>query len=387
MTRGLFVPLLLAAAAAAQPLIRHVDVFRAGVDGYHAYRIPAIVTAADGSLVAFAEARKENRGDPGAGDIDLVAKRSTDGGATWAAMQLVDDPGVKWSASNPTPVLDRSNGRLWILYNRWEPGYGTDKSKPGTSNNQTWARFSDDHGKSWSAPRDLTRATRDYDQWGAIFLGPGGAIQTKSGRLLVPSAMKHDAFHLQGWTGSAPGPVGVMRAYAIYSDDHGATWKRGDLCGALTNENQFVELADGAVMMDARQNSGPRRWNLVSANGGESWSAALPGQELGAVATSIERFTLKSAGADRDRLIWTGPTGPGRKHLVVRVSYDEGQTWTGERVLYGGLAAYSDAAILRDGTAGILWERGVSGSTQFVTFTRFDREFLEPPGSAIPNSR
>ena len=104
-------PLLAALAASAQP-VEHIDVFRAGEGGYHSYRIPTIVTAADGALVVFAEARKDNRGDPGYGDIDLVARRSTDRGKTWSAMQLVDDPGVKWSTSNPTPVLDRNTRRL-----------------------------------------------------------------------------------------------------------------------------------------------------------------------------------------------------------------------------------------------------------------------------------
>lgn len=360
-------------ALAAEPMLKHVDVFRAGEGGYHTFRIPAIVTAADGSLVAFAEARRENRGDPGNGDIDLVSKRSTDQGATWSALKLVDDPGVKWSASNPTPLLDRTNRRLWIFFNRWEPGFGTEKSKPGTSNNQTWARTSDDNGQTWSAPVDLTRVARDYDHWGANFLGPGGAIQARTGRLLIPSAMKHDAF----WVMGDGGPVGMMRAYVIYSDDHGATWKRGALAPALTNENQLVELSDGAILMDARQNIGARRWFLTSEDGGETWGAPRPGHALAPVATAVERF---AAG----RLIWTGPTVPGRRNLVVRVSYDEGQTWLNERVIYGGFAAYSDAAMLGDGTAGIIWERGVSGPVQYVTFTRINREFLEPPGAVIP---
>lgn len=372
-----------AAQLFGQAMLQHVDVFRAGSGGYHTYRIPAIVTAADGTLVVFAEARKENRGDPGNGDIDLVSSRSTDNGRTWSAITVIDDPGVGWGASNPTPVLDRSNKRLWILYNRWEPGFGTDKSRPGTSNNQTWARWSDDNGKTWSQARDLTRETRDYANWGAIFLGPGGAIQTRSGRLLIPSAMKWDAYSIIGSAGNYTGPIGLMRAYAIYSDDHGATWKRGDLAGALTNENQFVELADGAVLMDARQNAGDHRWFLTSKDGGV-WGRPREGHKLAPVATAVERFSLKSAGADRDRLIWTGPTGPGRKNLVVRVSYDEGQTWMNERVLYGGFAAYSDATMLNDGTAGIIWERGVSEPVQSVTFTRFNREFLEPPGTVIP---
>ncbi|MCL5743413.1 MAG: glycoside hydrolase, partial [Acidobacteria bacterium] len=105
------------------------------------------------------------------------------------------------------------------------------------------------------------------------------------------------------------------------------------------------------------------------------------------VATAIERFTSVKDGADRDRILWTGPQGDARRRLVVRISYDEGQTFTNERLLYGGLSAYSDLSILGDGTVGLLWERGVSGSCQFITFTRFNREFLEPPGTVIPAVR
>lgn len=384
-------PILLILAAAwchgSDALISRTDVFRAGEDGYNSYRIPAIVSAADGALVAFAEARKENRGDPGNGDIDLVMKRSEDQGTTWSKLSVVDDPGEKWAASNPTPVLDRVSGRLWIAFNRWRPGKGTFNSLPGTDDNQTWLRSSDDHGRTWSQPRDITRDARDFEYWGAMFLGPGGAIQTKSGRLLLPAAMCPDPCSamaaVPGWQGS----LSLMRAYTVYSDDHGTTWHRGNPLPALTDENQLVELADGAVMMDARQGSGERRWVGVSRDGGTRWNRPVPGQALTPVATSIERYTLKAAGADRDRLLWTGVAGPGRRHLVVRVSYDEGQTWTNERTLYGGLAAYSDLTVLKDGTVGVLWERGVSELSQYITFTRFNREFLEPPGSVVPEIR
>ncbi len=94
-----------------------------------------------------------------------------------------------------------------------------------------------------------------------------------------------------------------------------------------------------------------------------------------AVASAIERYTLKAAGDDRDRILWTGPNGPGRKALVARISYDEGQTFINERVITDGPAAYSDLTILKDKLVGVLWERG---DYKFITFTRLTREFLEP---------
>ena len=282
-----------------------------------------------------------------------------------------------WAASNPTPVVDRNQGRIWILFNRWEPGHGTLSSQMGTRNNQTWAYHSEDDGVGWSAPIDLTEASRVVDQWGASTLGPGGAIQTRSGRLVVPAAMKPDVFQVQGSVGEHSGLVAIMRTYVLYSDDHGTTWHRSDLVRALTNEGQVVELADGALMMDARQGAGPRRWLAISSDEGSSWSNPITGQQVTPVATSIERFTLKANGDDRDRILWTGPAGPRRKALVVRISYDEGQTFRREKLIYGGLAAYSDLSILKDKSVGVLWERGVSQSYQYITFSRFDLDFLE----------
>jgi sialidase-1 len=96
------------------------DVFAERTGGYFAYRIPALETAPDGSLIAFSEARKYNLGDPGFGkqDIDLVYRRSTDGGKTWSSMRVIEDPGELWSAANPATVVDRTNGRVWLLYLR-----------------------------------------------------------------------------------------------------------------------------------------------------------------------------------------------------------------------------------------------------------------------------
>jgi sialidase-1 len=250
--RASFFVLLLAAVGAsaeAEPWLKQSDVFVSGKDGYNTYRIPAVEAAADGSLVAFAEARKYNMGDPGMenNDIDLVMKRSTDGGATWSAMQIIEDPGEKWSAANPATVLDRQNGRLWLFYIRSKPGRSTDTARPGTNDMQTLARYSDDHGASWSAPIDLTSVARDMNdpRWRASVIGPGGPIQTRSGRLIAPIWRVDPADNL-----------------AIFSDDHGRTWQRGQTVpgGRSGDENQLVELADGQILMDVRQSSGPHRW-------------------------------------------------------------------------------------------------------------------------------
>ncbi len=139
-----------------------VDVFAGGTGGYFGYRIPAIETAPDGTLLALAEARKYNLDDPGFGkqDIDLVLRRSTDHGATWTPMVVLDDPGEFWSAANPTTVVDRDTGRVWLFYLRARPERNTYTARPGTDDNQLIVRWSEDSGRTWSAARSDRRRTR-----------------------------------------------------------------------------------------------------------------------------------------------------------------------------------------------------------------------------------
>jgi len=359
---------LAAAANGAEPPLTHVNVFVSGQGGYHAYRIPVIETAPDGTLIAFAEARKHSLSDPGGRgqDIDLVYKRSSDGGATWSAMTVLEDPGELWSAANPATLVDRDTRRVWVFYWRSKPGRGTKSARPGTDDVQTLARWSADAGRAWSDPIDLTAIARDLTEktaWGASVAGPGGALQTRGGRLVVPF-----------WKYA---PFGV---FTLFSDDHGATWRRGNLVPGRQggDESQLVELADGRLLIDMRQETGPHRWLAESTDGGATWSPPRPGVAVAPVACSIERFTLKARGDDRDRIIWTAPKGPDRRRLVVLTSYDEGATFTNERLIADDFAAYSDLTILKDGTAGVLWERGLERGYQFIVFTRLGREFLEP---------
>jgi sialidase-1 len=355
---------LCATTAAAPP--ESTDVFVERTGGYFAYRIPAVETARDGSLLAFAEARKYNLDDPGFGtqDIDLVYRRSSDGGKTWSPMKVIEDPGERWSAANPATVVDRTNGRVWLIYLRCKPGRNTDTARPGTEDSQVLARTSDDNGSTWSEPIDLTRVSRDFDdpRWRVSVVGPGGMIQDRRGRLVAPF-----------WRFE---PFGN---FALYSEDHGKTWHRSALVpGQGGDECQLVELADGRLLMDIRQETGSGRSFSTSQDGGKTWTAHRGGLPVSPVACAIKRYTLKAAGADRDRILWTGPKGPDRQNLVVRISEDEGQTFPVERMISAGPAAYSDLTILKDRSVGVLWERGAAHGYQFITFTRLTKEFLEP---------
>ncbi len=365
-------PLLLllpAASVCAQLEPTHVDVYVSGTEGYFAYRIPVIETAPDGSLLAFAEARKYTLDDPGYGkqDIDLVLRRSTDQGRTWSPMQVIEDPGELWSAANPTTVVDRQTGKVWVLYLRCKPERNTETARPGTDDSQVIARWSGDNGATWSDPIDLTAVSRDMDdpQWGVTVIGPGGGIQLESGRLIVP-AWKHAPY----------------RDFTLYSDDHGGTWQRGALVPGEQgyDESQLVELADGRVVIDMRQNSGPHRWMAVSADQGHTWSPAYEGNQVSPVACAVERYAAQRAPDRKERILWTGPRGPGRRALVVRVSYDQGRTFGHERLVSDELAAYSDLTVLPDNSIGCLWERG---DYKYITFTRFGLPWLEPEDNKL----
>lgn len=366
------------------------EVFTGGV-GYDTYYVPSIATAPDGTLIAIAEGRS-SEADPLNSDIDLVMKRSFDGGATWSPLVVVDDPtavpgwGADSAASNPTMVVDQGANKVWLFYNRWKPGFDTQNTHPGMDENTAWVRSSGDNGATWSAPIDVTHAVTDYDNWGAMFFAPGSGIQTitsskpNAGRLLVPAAYK---------PGGPEIGLNSMRPYAIYSDDHGATWNRapGDL-NAVANENQLVELENGDILMDARQRgSSLNRWKATSSDEGLTWSAPIPGESITPVATAIERLTLQSAGDDKNRILWTGPGDPNkREKLQVKVSYNEGQTFPRPRTITFGSGEYSDMTVFSTPAegqlAGVLWANKTSSYS--IQFTRFNLEWLEQPHPGAP---
>jgi sialidase-1 len=136
---------------------RYTDVYTSGEKGYNTFRIPSVIATSRGTLLAFAEARREGAGD--AGDIDLVLKRSEDGGISWSPLQVVGDNGAN-TFGNPCPVVDRATGAIWLLTTQ---NRGTDREKDiiaGTSQAGRSAAVlhSTDDGVTWSAPTDIPQA-------------------------------------------------------------------------------------------------------------------------------------------------------------------------------------------------------------------------------------
>ena len=332
------------------------DVFVSGTEGYHTFRIPALLTTPTGAVLAFCEGRKNGRGDSGA--IAIVLKRSDDGGKTWGPLQVVAEDGAN-TVGNPCPVVDRDTGRIWLPLTR---NLGEDSEREilaqtAKSTRQVWLAHSDDEGRSWSAPQDITATTKAKD-WTWYATGPGVGIQLKSGRLLIPC--DHAA------AGSK-----MFRSHAIYSDDHGRTWRHGAPVGDLTNECQAVELRDGSVLMNMRSYHGRhRRAVAVSHDGGETWGSVRLDDAL------IEPVCQASLIRHRRRLLFSNPASEKREKMTVRLSKDEGRTWPALRLLHAGPAAYSCLTILPNGRVGCLYECGDRSPYERIALARFSQRWL-----------
>jgi sialidase-1 len=355
----------IAARQTPVPGPRFTEVYQAGDGGYHTFRIPSLIAARNGTLLAFAEARREGAAD--AGDIDLVVKRSRDGGVSWSPLQVVGDDGPN-TVGNPCPVVDRATGTIWLFTTR---NRGTDRERDivaGTSQGTrtVWVLSSSDDGERWSAPVELTASVKKAD-WTWYATGPGAGIQTKSGRLVVP------ANHAEAGTG-------IHRSHIVYSDDGGAHWTLGASADAGTNESQIVELADGRLLLNMR-NHPPRPENFrmvaTSADGGRTLSAAAADPAL--IEPPAQASLIAMAGtsaADRRRLIFANPASTKRERLTVRTSDDDGRTWPVARVVHEGPAAYSSLAALPDGSIGLLFERGDRSPYERITFARLTIAWL-----------
>lgn len=337
----------------AESLPWHADVFVGGEDGYHAYRIPSVITTLKGTLLAFCEGRRDDIRDQS--PTDMVLKRSFDGGRTWQPLQRVVKA-VPDAAMDPCPVVDRSTGAIHLVYDRWPEGFSKRKT-PGTGRDSVtcWVTTSRDDGATWSAPVDIT-ATTKRSHWPGIAHGPGVGIQLRSGRLVVPCNEYADG----------------CRCLVIYSDDHGKTWRMGGTTGPRMSESQVVELADGRLMINMRSNRGKHcRAVAFSSDAGATWS---PIQDEPALIEpvcqgSILRYTPAAADG-KNRLLFCNPAHTtARVNGTVRLSYDEGRTWPIARTLVPGEFAYCCLTVLKDRTLGCLYETDHYHRIRFAGFT------------------
>jgi sialidase-1 len=334
-------------------------VFVAGEKGYHTYRIPALIVSPKGTLLAFCEGRKKGTSD--AGDIDLLLKRSQDGGKTWGDAQVVWDDGAN-TCGNPCPVVERATGTIWLLLTH-NLGKDTEKAiVDGTSKGTrtVWVANSSDDGATWSKPVEITRDVKK-PEWTWYATGPGVGIQLTGGRLVVPCDNK-------------VARTKARQSHVIYSDDRGKTWKLGGVVGPNCNECQVVERADGSLLLNMRSyQANNRRMVAVSKDGGETWTK--PAEDPALVEPVCQASLVRLPGK-KARLLFSNPASTRREKMTVRLSDDGGKTWPVSRELHAGPAAYSCLAVLPDGTLACLYERGDKKPYETITLARFSLGWL-----------
>jgi sialidase-1 len=345
---------LLCTATLAGASLTQTEVFHAGEGGYHTYRIPAILATKKGTLLAFCEGRKNSSSDTG--DIDTLLRRSHDNGKTWSAVQKIADMGED-TIGNPTPVVERKTGVIWLLLTR-NPGRATEAdivTGKKAGDRTVWITHSNDDGATWAEPNEITAHVK-RPEWTWYATGPGNGIQLRSGRLVIPC--DHNRM----------GPGGNLRfSHVIYSDDRGQTWKIGGIAEEKTNESAVAELNNGELVLNMRSyHDKNRRAVQRSQDGGLTWGKLELDEAL--IEPVCEGSLISGGGK---RLLFSNPASTARRNMTVRESEDGGRTWTKSKVIHEGPAAYSSLVILKDKTIGLLYERGEKRAYERITFAKF----------------
>ncbi|GHH87796.1 sialidase family protein [Streptomyces capitiformicae] len=347
--------------------------FTAGTGGYHTYRIPALALTRAGTLLAFAEGRVASASDTG--NIDIVLRRSHDGGHTWSPQQVVTAHGTD-TAGNPTVVVDPASGDVVLLSCRNGGSDTWAEIRTGAAPaRRVYVQRSPDEGATWSAPVEITAQVRpDWMRWYATGPGAGVALSAgpHAGRLVVPCNHSRPP--------AADGDDGTEGRYAgghgIYSDDGGHTWTLGFTSsnpnGSLNeDEATAVELHDGRLYFNCRCDSSDtlpgNRADAYSHDGGESLQLAYRPQAT--ITTPVVHgatLTLPTGA-----LLYSGPTHPNeRAAMGLRVSHDAGVTWGLRRRITGLPAAYSALTLIDPLTVGLLYETGDWSPYKRIEFVR-----------------
>lgn len=316
--------------------------------GIDTYRIPALCTAPNGDLIAACDARTYHGGDlDHKQPINITIRRSTDGGKTWTEPKYSHHwpwtETSKWSGSDPSFIVDMKAKKVFLFYNVWD---WTTLKNGSEGVYRFYVQESADNGVTWSEPRDISKDIEfEDDEWkfggprgkgGFIFISSGSGIQTKDGTLL------HTLVHV--WPG---------RNAIFGSPDHGKTWKAYGTSTKGGDECKIVELANGDWMINSRPDwPGPRTIH-ISKDHGKTWKTHKDaGLQDGRCNAQIMRYGPMI----KHTLLFTNCNSNKREKLYLRASKDDGKTWNEGLLIHEPYAAYSDMAILKDGSIGILFE-------------------------------
>lgn len=342
-----------------------VDVFEKKEDGYRNYRIPSLLATQDSVLLAFAEGRKSLLDHS---ENDIVLKRSFDNGKTWSPLQVVAEDSSN-ALNNPQCVM-RSDGRVILMYQRYAEGFGERNALPGLDGNRickTYLTYSDDNGKTWSNPENITKQVKRPEAT-SVASGPGIGIELKKGKYKGRLVMPFNQ-----------GPWGNWFVYMVYSDDGGKTWQKGEIAPykkkirGWANEVQVVELNDGRLMLNARSERGNRKRKIgFSSDGGKTWTALEDDKKL--LEPECQGSFIKHSSGT---LLFSNPRNRNRRvRGTIYGSSSNGKEWEHRKTIYRDGFAYSSMAELTDGDIGILFEKDGYNSIAFMKVKL--EEILDP---------
>ncbi len=349
-------------------ILAHTLLFQPGDYNSTNYRIPGVITAKDGSIVAVTDKRKYNQGDLPE-DIDIVCRRSTDGGHTWSEPFTIAQ-GTGYNHGFGDCVLAWTNDDNGLIAG-FVGGVGLWNSTPSNPIRSYIAR-SYDNGQTWTEPEDITDfifgsncVVPEHRTWRASFFGSGNGLITSTGRIMFVAAIRETTAQ-------------SLSNYAVYSDDNGITWHVSGRASVSGDEAKVTELVDGRILMSIRHNG--KRWYNISNDGGETWqSSTSTWNDITAPACNGDmiRYTSVNQGFDKNRLLHSVPFGSSRTDVSVYISYDEGETWPVRKCIVPYSSAYSSLCVLPDGTIGLYVEEEYPGNSGYSTvFYNFSLEWL-----------
>ena len=345
-------------------------IFESGKDGYTCFRIPSMIQTEKGALLAFAEGRKGGCSDTG--NIDLVLKRSKDGGKTWSKLEVIWNDGEN-TCGNPAPVVDRVTGELFLL-STWNLGSDHEREIINGESEDTRRVFvlsSKNEGKSWSKPREITNSVKK-ENWTWYATGPVSGIQLEKsqykGRLVISCDYVEAGTKRGG-------------SHVIFSDDHGKTWEMGGIVPDYNlNESTVAELSNGTLMLNMRNygSSDRTRKIALSEDGGSTWTHAFNDAALIEPICQGSLIAHEFPPLQKPLLVFSNPADRTKRvNMTIKFSTDDGRSWPFQLAVHEGPSAYSNLVSLKNGDLGIFYEAGSKSPYEGLAFKIIPSDIVE----------